>query len=340
MKLSGPDAARFIARPDPNCAAALLYGPDPMRTALRRQALVAALVGPDGAAEMRLTRIAAADLRRDPAAVQDAMRASGFFPGARAVLVEDATESAAAALLAAVEDWRPGDATLVVAAGELKPANALRKGFEAAKRAVAIAVHADPPGRAEIEAALRRAGLALPEREVFGDLEALAQALDPGDFAQMLGKLALYKLGDATPASQADIEAVAPAPAEAATEEIVHLAADGRPDALALAMASLVGGSSAATGLVIAAGRHFRALHAAACAADGPEAALARARPPVFGPRRSRMAAQVRRLGSARLEEAILLITEADLALRSSRPTPGLALAGRLLVRIAAMRRS
>ncbi|MBP7001294.1 DNA polymerase III subunit delta [Amaricoccus sp.] len=339
MKLSTQEAARFLARPDPAVAAALLHGPDAMRTALRRQELVLALIGPEGAAEMRLTRLPAAELRRDPAAVQDAMRATGFFPGPRAVLVEDATETAAAALLAAVDDWRAGDATLVVAAGELKPANALRKGFEAARRAVAIAIHADPPGRAEIEAALARAGLPRPEREAFADLEALAQVLDPGDFAQTLEKLALYKLGDPTPPTCADLEAVAPAPPEAEIEEILHLAADGRADALARAMASLAGGSSAATGLVIAAGRHFRALHAAACAADDPEAALARARPPVFGPRRSRMAAQVRRLGRQRLEEALALITDADLTLRSSKPAPGLALAERLLVRIASMRR-
>ncbi|MBP7241644.1 DNA polymerase III subunit delta [Amaricoccus sp.] len=340
MKLAGSEAARFLARPDPAFAGALLYGPDPMRTSLRRQALVEALIGPGGADEMRLTRIPAAELRRDPAAAQDAMRASGFFPGARAVLVEDATDAAAAALLAAVEDWRPGDATLVVAAGDLRAASALRKGFEAAKRAVAIAIHADPPGRAEVETMLARAGIVRPEGDAFGDLEALARALDPGDFAQFLEKLAVYRLGEAGPPSQADIEAVAPAAAEAATEEILHLAADGRVDALARAMASVGGGSSAATGLVIAAGRHFRALHAAACAPDGPDAALARARPPVFGPRRTRMASQARRLGRQRLEEALALITDADLALRSSRPPPGLALAERLLVRIAAMKRT
>ena len=68
---------------------------------------------------------------------------------------------------------------------------------------------------------------------------------------------------------------------------------DGRP-----AGAPRFGGlGGSPTALTIAAGRYFRALHAAASAADGPEAALARARPPVFGPRRARMAAQARALG-------------------------------------------
>jgi DNA polymerase-3 subunit delta len=184
VKLSGRDAARFFARPDPALAGILLYGADAMRVALRRASLVEALVGPDAAAEMRLTRMPGADLRRDPAALLDAVKAIGFFPGARAVLVEEAADAAAPAIRAALEDWRPGDAAIVVTAGGLGAGSALRKAFEAARQAVAIGIYADPPGRDEIEAALAAAGLPLPDRETFADLEALAQALDPGDFAQ------------------------------------------------------------------------------------------------------------------------------------------------------------
>jgi len=339
VKLSARDAARFLDRPDPGTAGVLLYGPEPMRVALRRQALVAALLGPGAAEEMRLTRMQAADLRRDPAALVDALKATGFFPGPRAALVEDAGDGQAAAILAGLADWREGDATLVVTAGDLKASSALRKGFEAARGAVAIGVHADPPDRGAIEAAVSRAGLAAPDRAALADLEALGRALDPGDFAQFLEKLALYKLGDLAPLTSEDIAAVAPPAAEAETEAILDDAAEGRPDAIAAALPRLGGGASAATGLVIAAGRRFRVLHAAACAADGPEAALARARPPVWGPRRSRLAAQARDLGRDRLERALADIIETDLALRSSRPPPGLAAVERLLVRIAVMAR-
>ena len=69
----------------------------------------------------------------------------------------------------------------------------------------------------------------------------------------------------------------------------------------------------------------------------GPDAALSRARPPVFGPRRARMAAQARAFGPARLERVLDQILEAELRLRSGRPTPGLALVERLFVRIARM---
>lgn len=339
MKLSGRDAARFLARPDPASAAILLHGPDAMRVALKRASLVEALVGPDAAVEMRVSRLSGADLRRDPAAVSDAMRATGFFPGARAVVVDEATDGAAPALRAALEDWRPGDAVLVVAAGNLGAGSALRKAFEAARTAVAIGVYADPPGREEIEAALAAAGLAAADRDAFGAIEALAHALDPGDFAQFLGKLALYKRGDPAALSSDDVAACAPPPPEAEVDEIVSLAADGAAGPLALAFRTLAARGGSPTGLTIAAARYFRTLHAAAIAADGPEAALSRARPPVFGPRRSRMAAQARALGESELEKALALIVDAELALRSSRPLPGQALVERLLVRLATLRR-
>lgn len=337
MKLTGRDAARFLARPDPGTAGILLYGADAMRVALKRKSVIDVLVGESAAEEMRLTRLAGADLRRDPAALLDAVKAVGFFPGPRAVLVEEAGEPALAGIKAALEDWAPGDATVVVTAGGLGPGSGLRKTFEAARNATAIGIYADPPGRAEIEAELARTGLAAPDRELAAEIEALARMLDPGDFRQFLEKLALYKLGDPEPLASSDVAAVAPAAGETEIDEVVMLTGDGDARALARAFRELGGGG--ATSVTIAAGRHFRTLHAAACAGD-PEAALSRSRPPVFGPRRSRMAAQARAFGRDRLETALGLVMEAELTLRSSRPVPAAAVVERLLVRIAMLRRA
>lgn len=339
MKLSGREAARFVGAPDPAGAGLLLHGADAMRVALKRAEAVAALIGPEGPAEMRLTRIAAAELRRDPAALSDALKAVGFFAGPRAVLVEEAGDAQAATVKAALADWRAGDAQLVVTAGVLGAGSALRKLFEASRQAVAIGVYADPPGRDEIAAALEGAGLAPPEPAAMEALEALGCSLDPGDFAQFLGKLALYKLGDPEPASVAEVEASAPLETEGEVDAVLAMAAEGEAAALPVGLRALAGrGGAAPTSVVIAAARHFRSLHAAACAPDSAEAALSRARPPVFGPRRARMAAQARAFGPARLERALGWIMDTDLALRSSRPGPAVALVERLLVRIAMLR--
>ena len=89
-----------------------------MRVALKRQEVIAALIGPEGEAEMRLSRMSGADLRNDPAALMDAIKAQGFFPGPRVAFVEDATDGLAPCLTEAMADWRPGDAALVVTAGQ------------------------------------------------------------------------------------------------------------------------------------------------------------------------------------------------------------------------------
>ena len=180
-----------------------------MRVAERRQGLIRAVIGAEGEAEMRLTRFPAADLRKDPAAALDAIRAQGFFPGARAVLIEEAGDAAAPALAPALSDWAEGDAFMVVTAGALPASSKLRKLFEGDKRALALAVYDDPPGQAEIAAMLQAEGLGNIPGEAMRDLTALAQVLEPGDFRQTLQRIALYKLGDAAPLTVEEIAAPA-----------------------------------------------------------------------------------------------------------------------------------
>ena len=110
MKIGAAEVLRTYARPDPARLGLLIYGNDAMRVALKRQEVIAAVLGPEGEAEMRLARLAAADLRRDPAALPDALKAQGFFPGPRVAFVEEATDSLAPLLQEAMADWRPGDA--------------------------------------------------------------------------------------------------------------------------------------------------------------------------------------------------------------------------------------
>lgn len=335
MKLNARDAARFFASPDTRAAGVLIHGPDASRIALRRKDLVAALVGPEGEAEMRFTRIGAADLRKDPAMLSDALKAQGFFPGQRAVLVEDAGDGVAKPLAAALEDWAEGDAFLIVTAGQLTPRSALRKLFEGSKTAYAVAVYADPPGRDEIEAALKAGGLTQVSPDAMRDLVALAQALDPGDFRQTVESLSLYKHGDETAVTPEDVAAVAPLLSDAALDDVIASVADGQLDRLAGMLPRLTGQGAQPTAICIALQRHFRQLHAAAVHPQGPDQGLARARPPVFGPRRDRMLRQARHWGPRKLESILGQILEADLALRSTRAVPARALIERLMIRIA-----
>lgn len=328
MKLSARDAAAFFSKPDPDKTGVLIYGSDAMRVALKRQDLLRNLLGETAEEEMRLTRLHGNDIRKDPAQLVDAIKAVGFFPGRRAVFVEEANENCAAAVLTALEDWQPEDAQIVVTAGALKPTSKLRKGFETHANTFAIGIYDDPPTREEIETELRSTGLTPESNDVLAALYDLAQALDPGDFRQTLEKTALYKLNDPEPLTEADIAACAPTSTEADLDDVLMVVAEAREREIGPMIQKLAAQGASPVSLCIGAMRHFRALHRAACSSGG--------RPVIFGPNRDRMLAQSRRWGAANLEKAIVILTDTDLQLRSAgQHAPAMALVERAFIRLA-----
>lgn len=337
MKLAARDLKTFAAKPDPACPGLLIYGADPMRVALQRQDLIAALLGPGEQDEMRLERMPAADLRRDPARLIDALKAVGFFPGPRAVLLEDATNAQAETVASALDAWQPGDAWLVVTAGALRPSG-LRKLFEGHRTARAVAVYDDPPGRDEIEAILARAGVATPDRDAMAAILSLGQSLDPGEFRQTVEKVALYKHNDPVPLTADEVALMAPRSTEAEVDEVIHAAADGRTGDIGPLLRRLAAQGATPVTLAIGAARHFRLLYAVTAAAGGVSEGIAKLRPPLYGPRRDRIARQAREWPADRLEQALAMIMDADLAIRSSSAAPGMAVIERALVRIAYLR--
>ncbi|WP_272003701.1 DNA polymerase III subunit delta [Roseovarius sp. ZX-A-9] len=338
MKLGPREAPGYFARPEPARTGLLIYGNDAMRVALRRQEVIAALIGPEGETEMRLARMPAAELRKDPARLMDAVKAQGFFPGPRVAFVEDATEALAPPILAALEDWQAGDAQIIVTAGALKPASKLRKAFETHSNAYAAAIYDDPPSRGEIEAMLGKAGLKNVAPEAMADLVTLSRALDPGDFRQTLEKLSLYKLGDDAALSPEDVAVCAPASTEADLDDVLNIVAEARSGEIGPIMKRLRAQGVQPVSLCITATRHFRTLYTAASDPGGPSQGIARMRPPVFGPRRDRMIRQAQQWGASRLESALVLLTDTDLHLRSAgQSAPQMALVERALIRLAMM---
>lgn len=336
MKLSARDANGYFAKPDPDKAGLLIYGGDAMRIALKRQQVLAALLGPGAEEEMRLTRLSGADLRKDPALLLDAVKAVGFFPGIRAAFVEEAGDGVAPAVQAALEDWRPGDACILVTAGALKPASKLRKLFETRRDCFAAGLYDDPPDRAEVERLLAVAGL----RDLPGDsmvaLVALAADLGPGDFAQTVEKLSLYKTGDGGPVSLEDIAACAPQSTEAGLDDVLNVVAEARSGEIGPLIRRLQSQGTNAVALCIGATRHFRTLYAVASDPGGASAGIGRLRPPVFGPRRDRLLKQAQGWGADRLQTALTILTDTDLQLRSAgQAAPAMALVERAFIRLA-----
>lgn len=339
MKMAGSAAQAYLRKPDPSHLGILIFGGDSMRVAAARQKAIAALVGPQGEDEMRLTRIPSADLRKDPALLDDALKAQGFFPGHRVAFVEDATDGMAKTLSAAIIDWQAGDAQLIVTAGQLTAKSALRKLFEGNGNAVAIGIYDDPPSRDDIASQLHAAGLPQPDRDVQDALFALASTLEPGDFRQTIEKLGLYKLNDDTPVALEDIAACAPASAEVDVDDVLDVVTAGKADAIGPVLRNLYSQGVVPVTLCIGAVRHFRRLHTVASDPGGPQSGVGRLRPPVFGPRRDKIARQAGHWGRDRLERALTALTDVDLQLRSANTAPQQALMERTLIRLAMMAR-
>lgn len=337
MKLGAREASGYFRKPDPSKAGLLIYGTDGMRVALRRKEVIDALVGSQGESEMRFTRIAATDLRKDGALLNDAIKSQGFFPGPRAVLVEDAADGLADTIRVAMSDWKDGDAQVIVTAGSLTAKSSLRKYFEAHPNAFAIGIYDDPPARDEIEASLAAAGLKAIGRDAMDAIVALSRTLDPGDFRQTIEKLGLYKLNDSSELSVDDVDACRPQSAEAGVDDLLKVVADGQPQLIAPLLRRLYAQGVNPTGLCINANRHFRALHTIASDPGGPNSGIGRLRPPVFGPRRDSMLRQASSWGRDRLERALSELLTTDLTLRSSSKAPQQALMERALVRLAMM---
>ena len=331
MKLSGALALRFCARPDPLAPGVLIWGEDAGRVAVRRREVAAVIAGPDGEAEMRAERFPAADLRAGSAALADAVKARGFFPGPRVIVLDGVADGATAAIAAAIKAWQPGDAVIVATAGALPGRSSLRKLFEGHAAAASIALYDDPPSREEIDLRLRTAGLARIAPDAAAAVAALAQTLDAGDLRQTIEKIALYG-GDAPETlTPDDVAACAPATGDADIDAAIAAIADGAATRVVPLVRRLEAAGATPVSLAIALLRHFRALHTIAVDPAG----IAALRPPAFGPRRDMLARQARRWTLPRLETAIGVIIETDLAIRSSPRVPAMALVERASVRLA-----
>jgi DNA polymerase-3 subunit delta len=335
----GAAAAAFCARPGPAVRGVLLHGPDAGLVALRRRQLVGFLTDAD---DLRLTRLEAAVAQKDPAEIDSALRARGFFPGRRVVLIEGARDSLAKPLkeiLAGLGSGQPDeDPVLVMTAQNLTARSSLRRLFEGAGDLASLGLYPEPPGEAELVEMLRTAA---PQTQLTPDalqeLVAAAVQSDRGALQQLVEKIAVYAMDRDDPIGAGEMVRLLPAASDSDLDRLVSAVAEGRADAVGPLIGRLGAAGIGAAGMLIATGRHFRQLLGLAAARDGIDAALGRLRPPAFGPRRRALASQARRWGPQRLESANRLLFQADRTLRSPGERPDRALVERCLIRLAMM---
>ncbi|MEL6767106.1 MAG: DNA polymerase III subunit delta [Pseudomonadota bacterium] len=334
MKLQGRAAERYCSAPDGSHAGLLLHGPDAALVAERRQVLVAALSGGDA---MRVSRLEAGELRKDPALLYDALRARGFFADRPIVLVDPAGDGTAGAAEAALADLGPEDGILVMAAGLLPARSSLRKLFEGARHLAALGLYPEAPDIESLRTQLAGAGLpAGVSDDAANLLEAYAAEADRGSLTRTIERIALYGATAAAPLSASEVAALLPATAEAETERLIGAVVSGQAREATARLRRLLAGGMAPVTVLIQTSQHFRQLFSASVAGD-PNAALDRLRPRPFGPRRDAMLAALRRWDTGRLEAALTLLHDTDLVLRSAGQRPDGAILERAVIRLSIM---
>jgi DNA polymerase-3 subunit delta len=336
MIVAARDADRFSAAPPKNLRAALVFGPDAGLVQERAERLMKSVVA-DLSDPFNVADLSEAVLESDPARLADEAAAISMMGGRRVVRVRDAGNDLADLFETFLEDL-PGDALVVVEAGDLSKSAALRKLFEEDDKAAAIACYADTARSLEdlVRDALKAEGLSIAP-------EALADAVsrlgsDRGVSRRELEKLALYCQGGKS-VSLDDVRAVMGDEAEARSEEASDAAGSGDFARLDLALERLWSAETSSVAVIRNGMGHFQRLllvKELMARGENLDGAMRQLRPPVHFLRAESFKAQARAWNSERLGDALDMLLEAEI-LAKSTGVPDEAVCGRTLMNIAAM---
>ena len=336
MKLNPRELSRLLDKPDPTIAAVLFYGSDTMRVALKRQEYLENLLGPNAEQEMRLTRFSGDDILKDPTAVFDAVKSIGFFPGQRAVFIENTSDKTAKIVIECIQAWNKTDAHIVVTSGQLRPTSKLRKAFETFQNTLAAPIYDNPLSDMEIKTELTRAGIQINDPGIMESLYNLSQELEPGDFRNTLEKINLYKLNDKSPLTAKDISLCSPISVDASLEEIVHAVSDGKTNTINHILNRLEAQGIQPVTVCLSFQRHFKLLLNLKTQRGAPLKAISSYKPPIFGPKRNAILNQLKLWNEETLKIALSFFVDLDLDLRSTASRyPSFASTERVLIRVA-----
>ena len=319
MKLESRRIESFLAAPEPAVRACLVYGPDRGLVG-ERTARLARTIVPDPKDAFRVAALSAETLLAEPTSLYDEAAQLSLMGGRRLVHVTDAGDAVGALFARYLADPPAGDGFVIVEGGDLKPRSSLRRAFESAKNAVALACYLDGPR--EIETLVREVARAHRITLAPDALPYLVSSLG-GDRAlsrQELEKLALYA-GDGGTVSLEEAAALIGDSADLSLDDAILAAAEGKPAACERALARALAEGEAPIRILRATQRHFTQLHRAASWLDegiGIDEAIAAMRPPVFFKFKDSFKRQLRLWPARRAAAVLVALVEAERQAKSS----------------------
>lgn len=310
---------RFLKAPDPECRAALVYGPDAGLVAERAAALATHFMKRDEG-EAELVRLDERDFAEDASRLEVELRTISMFAARKVVRVGPGARLDVPVLKALLDS--PLEGTLIVEAGNLRPDSALRKLFEANKHAAALPCYGDERNiSALIDEELREAHLAMDSgtRAYLMTRLGADQALSRAEVT----KLTLFAAGKSR-ISDEDIDAIVGDSSEIAVESFAYDVSGGDAKAALRQLARLVAAGTDVSAALTGLARHFTQLHRVAAALHkgvSAEQALRSLRPRPHFKREPAFVANCRRWSMRRLAQAMPMIQE---AIKRSRLNPEL----------------
>lgn len=318
MKLTGQKADAFLRAPDPAARAVLVYGPDNGLIGERVARLMKTVV-PDLSDPFRVAELTPAILKDDPARLADEAAALSMIGGRRVVVVRDAADGLSALFQGFLANPM-GDALVVLEGGDLGPRSSLRKLFEGADNAAALACYGDEGGSLAqvVQEELKANGLT-------AEPDALAFLLDHlgGDrrlTRAELRKLALY-MGGPGRVQLDDAVACIGDTAALSMDDLALATAEGDHATAQRVLDRLFREGTSPVAVLRALSRHFQRLHLAAGAmAQGKSAeqAMAALKPPVIYKFAERFRRQLGRWPADRVGMALERLIEAEIDCKST----------------------
>ena len=339
MKLPARDVEGFLRAPGPDKRAILVYGNDRGLVRERVETLSLGIVD-DPADPFRVSELNAGDVRSDPARLADEVAAQSMTGGRRLVLLRiDGSDISIP--LASVLETHDGPTLLIVEAGELGPRAPVRKLFEAAPDAVAIACYADDEAAIEelIDTVLGAHGIsANPDAK-----NHLVKQLGSDRMVSRreLEKLALYA-GEKSTVSLEDVVQIVGDNGALSLDEIAYSAAGGDGDLLERLLARAYREGLSPVAIVRAVLRHFHRLHLASAAVGGGKSAdqaMKQLRPPVMFLFEGRFRRQLGSWTQGRTRSAMAILCAAERDCKSTG-LPDEAVCQRALIRLTAAARA
>lgn len=337
MKLVSKAVASFLAKPDAQARACLLYGPD---TGLARERMeqikakvLAANSDPFAFIEMDEARLLA-----DPGLLADELSSISLMGGKRHIVVRGATDKLTKVIDAALPCFHDG-AFLCVVADDLSSKSSLRAWFEKEPSAAAVACYRDEERdvQAVIRGALDTAGLRLDPDA----MEYLVSQLGNDRYVtrQELDKIITYA-GDDKTVSLDDIAALVDYNRDTSLDEVVGAVASKNLQAMEKTLTLLARDGTSPVAYLRALQRYFNRLYAMRTLVNGGQSVddvIQSARPKVFFRQVPVMTRHLNNWDIPQIAKALKLLVEAELACKTS-DLPPLPASGRKLMQVTQVR--